>query len=51
VFVPVVPLVKELELPVMGGGRRVCVHQKILREPMGLELGKWGLCIHKGTVP
>jgi hypothetical protein len=48
-----VPLVNELKLAIMGvGGRkRVCVYQEILREPMGLENGKWGLCIHKGVAP
>jgi hypothetical protein len=32
-------------------GGRVCVHQEVLREPMGLESGKWGLYIHKCVVP
>jgi hypothetical protein len=35
VFAPITPLVKEFELPAMGGGRRVSVHQETLREPMG----------------
>jgi hypothetical protein len=49
VFIPVVPLVKELELTI-GRGKRFCVHREVLRKPMGLEPRKWGLCIHKGAV-
>jgi hypothetical protein len=52
VFIPVVPLVKEYELTIMGGWEEESsVHQEVLREPLGLESGKWSLCIHKCVVP
>jgi hypothetical protein len=43
-------LVKKFELPVMGGVEgEESVHWETLRESMGQESGKWGLCMHKGV--